>query len=375
MRRSLKTRWDTEDLFTTGDAYFAGMLDALAQALYTIELESYIFEKGVLADRLVLALEAAVARGVRVRLIVDGLGSPGFVTDYWPRLGAAGVRVRFFRAFPWLLRRLPGDPKNIFRRFFTRLRSVNHGNHRKFCLIDARELWVGSFNVSDVHLTEVNGDQAWKDVGVRVRGGDIKYAHRAFQRAYQGWAALNWPARSPRLLLLNDSFLHKRRTRLEHVTQLRKAQRRVWLATPYFVPIGRVHRLLLKRAREGCDVRLITPRKNDVWIIKWMSAPLLRGLAKVGVRVFIYEPRFSHQKVFVADDWISVGSTNLNHRSFLHDLEMDVVITHDENKRSILESFVQDQALSAPLDESAWAAIPWWKRALSSVFALAKYWA
>jgi cardiolipin synthase len=307
-------------------------------------------------------------------MIVDGLGSPGFAHEYWPRLRAARVRVRFFRSFPWLLRRLPGDPGNPIQRALLRLRQMNRGNHRKFCLIDGQDLWVGSFNVSDVHLREVNGDQAWKDLGVRVSGGDLKYARRAFTRAYRGWAALNFPARSPKLLLLNDSFLHKRRTRLEQVARIREARERVWLATPYFVPVGHVYRLLARRARAGLDVRLIIPLKSDLWIMKWMSIPLLKGLARKGVGVFIYQPRFSHQKLFIADDWISVGSTNLNHRSFLHDLEMDVVITHADNKERILRGFLADQALSQPFDSTSWAHLPWWKRLLSSVFMLAKYW-
>jgi cardiolipin synthase len=252
---------------------------------------------------------------------------------------------------------------------------MNRGNHRKFCLIDSTELWVGSFNVSDVHLREFMGDEVWKDVGVCVRGGDLRYARRAFQRAYRGWTALNWPTRSPKLLLLNDSFLHKRRARLEQVSRLREAKTRVWLATPYFVPVGNLYRLLVKRAKQGLDVRLIIPRKNDIWIMKWMSAPLLKGLAKNGVKVFVYEPRFSHQKVFIADDFISIGSTNLNHRSFLHDLEMDVVITHPENCKRVLDGYLQDQDLSQPFDSSSWSRLPFWKRMCASVFMLAKYWA
>jgi cardiolipin synthase len=323
---------------------------------------------------LVAKLIAAAGRGVRVRLIVDGLGSPGFVSEYWARLKTAKVRVRFFRVFPWIVRRLPGDPQSLTQRLLLRLRQMNRGNHRKFCLIDATELWVGSFNVSDVHLREVHGDEAWKDVGVCVRGHDVRYAHRAFQRAFRGWTALNWPTRSPKLLLLNDSYLHKRRSRLAQISRLREASQRVWLATPYFVPVGNLYRLLARRAKEGLDVRLIIPRKNDVWIMKWMSVPLLRGLARKGVRVFVYEPRFSHQKLFIADDWISIGSTNLNHRSFLHDLEMDVVITHAANKTNILEGYVQDQALSQPFDSTSWARLPFWKRWFSSLFMVAKYW-
>ncbi len=368
------TAWEEEELFSSGDEYFAQLLRAIDAAKFNLMMESYIFEKGILGDRMVGHLIAASRRGVKVRLIIDGWGSPTFVQDYFPQMKEAGIHVKFYRVSPWILKRMPGDPDNLLRRLVLRWKQVNRGNHRKFCLLDRRELWVGSFNVSDKHLREVEGDAAWKDVGVRVRGHDLMYARRAFDRAYRGWTALNLPARNPSLLLLNDSFLHIRQTRIEQVRRIKKAEQRIWLATPYFVPIGKVFRLLARRARRGVDVRLIIPEKNDVWIMKWISLPLIRSLSRKGVKIYIYKPRFSHQKVFITDDWICVGSTNLNHRSFLHDLEMDVVITRPENKKSILEGYVRDQHLSQPFDSSEWAQLPWWKRALSSVFLVLKYW-
>ena len=108
--------------------------------------------------------------------------------------------------------------------------------------------------------------------------------------------------------------------------------------------------------------------------MKWISLPLLRSLTRKGVKVYIYSAKFAHQKLCVADNWMCIGSTNLNHRSFLHDLEMDVVITQDRNKHTINESYVKDEELSRPFDSSAWAGLPWWKRMLSSVFILGKYW-
>jgi len=354
------SHWEEEVLYTTGDEYFAAVLAAIGRAQSTIELESYIFEKGILADRMVAHLIAAAARKVRVRLIVDGWGSPGFAWDYWPQLKAAGVRVRFFRVSPWVLRRLPGDPHSFWMRMIARFRKVNRGNHRKFCLIDHTDLFVGSFNVSDVHLAEVSGDRVWKDVGVRVRGSEVKYARRAFQRAYVGWRAFAIPRRSSRLLLLNDTFLHKRRARLEQISKIRRAHKRIWLATPYFVPIGKLLRLLSRQARRARDVRLMIPRKNDVWFMKWISLPILGSLVTRGVKIYIYSPGFSHQKVFIADDWMCIGSTNLNHRSFLHDLEMDVVITHEANKLRITQSFVNDQALSHVFEAGEWTHLPLW---------------
>jgi cardiolipin synthase len=366
--------WDSETLYVSGDEYFDKLLKAIDQARFSLEIETYIFEKGILGDRFVEHLCQAADRGVKIRLIVDGWGSPNFYHDYYRTLRRKAVRVRFFRVIPWILKKFPGDPDNFFRRLLWRWKSVNRGNHRKFCLIDNHELWMGSFNISDVHLREVKGDQAWKDIGVCVRGTDLKYARRAFVRAFRGWRALNWPVRSPHLLLLNDSYLHKRHTRLEHLSRMREAKSRIWLATPYFLPVGAVFRLLRRAAASGLDVRLIIPDKNDVWIMKWMSLPLIKSLTKKGVKVFIYQPRFSHQKVFITDDWVCIGSTNLNHRSFLHDLEMDVVITRDENKIKIIESYLRDQEKSQSFDTSGWAHLPLWKRVFSSAFLLLKYW-
>ena len=196
MRVSRPVRWEEEELFTTGDEYFARLLLAIERAHHSIELETYIFEKGKLAERMLLALMLAARRGVRVRLIVDGWGSPAFVHDYWPRLKSAGVRERFFRVNPWIMRRLPGDPRGFIYRMFYRLRYVNRGIHRKSCLLDNSELWVGSFNISDVHLQEVYGNEAWKDMGVRVRGAEIKYAKRAFSARISrlaGWPQFSRP--------------------------------------------------------------------------------------------------------------------------------------------------------------------------------------
>lgn len=366
--------WDSETLFTSGDEYFAGLLRAIDEAKNIIEFETYIYEKGVMGDRLAEHLIAAARRGVRVRIIVDGWGSPTFAHDYWPQFKAAGIRVRFFRVAPWLMKRVPGDPKSFRHRLVYRWSRANRGDHRKFCVIDHAQLWVGSFNVSDWHLREVKGDEAWKDVAVCVTGTEVRHALRAFQRAFRGWTALQWPKRSPKLLLLNDTFIHQRRTRLNFMRRLRKARSRIWLATPYFVPVGRVYRTLARAAKKGLDVRLIIPEKNDVWIMQWVSTPLIESLVRKGVKVYVYQPRFSHQKVLIADDWVIIGSTNVNHRSFLHDLEMDVVLTHPENKQRIVDNYVRDQGLSVPFDSSSFANLPLWKRILSSLFTWAKYW-
>ena len=366
--------WDQETLFTSGDDYFAGLLRAIDGAKQIVEFETYIFEKGVLGERVAKSLINAAIRGVRVRVIIDGWGSPAFANDYLDRFREVGIRVRFFRVTPWLMKRVPGDPASLRHRIVQRWTRVNMGNHRKSCVIDQHELWAGSFNVSDVHLKEVTGAETWKDIGVRVTGGDVPYAVRAFQRAFRGWSALNFPGRSPKLLLINDTYLHKRRARIQYIKRLRHAEKRIWIATPYFAPIGRVFRILRRQAKLGVDVRIMVPIKNDVRFMRWISLPILHALARQGVKVFMYEPRFAHQKILISDDWVCVGSTNLNHRSFLHDLEMDVVLTRSENRQRVIERFTRDQDASQVFDRNTWSQLPLWERFMTSILTWAKYW-
>src|SRR5690606_31385704 len=132
--------------------------------------------------------------------------------------------------------------------------------------------------------------------------------------------------------------------------------------------------LLLKKKRQGVDVRIIVPKRNDVWITKWISYSYLFQLARKGVQVFEYEPRFLHSKIFTIDHWVIVGSSNLNHRSFLHDLELDVVLTHPQNKDEVVQQMISDMNESVPLNKDIWSAFPWWKRLLSRMLSVFSYW-
>lgn len=355
---AMQRLWDSEKLYLTGDEYFADMLAGVSSSQKCIEVETYIYEPGVLADRMADALVEAANRGVRVRMIVDVWGSPDFHHKYGKRLSDAGIGIKLFRQGP----------------FWKGLRRINRGLHRKFTLIDDKTLWVGSFNVADVHLEEVYQHQAWKDVGARVEGPDVVYAKRSFDRTYSRWKKWRWPRRRSPIILINDSYLNQRHVRRYPIKLMRRAKCRIWISTPYFVPVGLILRTLVKRARSGIDVRIILPEQNDIWFMRWLSLPLLERLNKNGVKVFMYQPRFSHQKVLVVDDWMIIGSTNMNHRSFLHDLEMDILITHEENKKLLFNSLLIDQDRSLIFDTPTLFRLSWWQGWLSRVFSWLRYW-
>jgi cardiolipin synthase len=367
--------WTFEKLYTVQDDYFHDLIANINAATFFIEMETYIFEKGVLADRVAKALCDAADRGVHVRLLIDGIGSPNFVNDYEKTFSDHGVHVRYYRILPWIFRHLPGEPRFFLGKIFYRLARLNKGNHRKMCLIDKKALWVGSANVSDVHLREVRGDKAWRDLGVHVEGDDISLAHRAFDQAFLRGRALRLKLHLPRLLSISQTFFQRHQRRAEQLQRLQQARKRIWIETPYFVPLARVVRRLLKKAREGVDVRILVPLESDVWVIPWISYSYLRLLAAHGVKVYEYEPGFVHQKLYLIDDWICLGSTNLNHRSFLHDLELDVVITHEENKKCLENMFLDHQSQSIAFPTALWATFPWWKKLLYNISWYFSYWA
>lgn len=366
--------WSKEKLYFNQDDYFRDLVANIDSARQSIEMETYIFERGVLAERMSAALIRAKHRGLRVRLLIDGVGSPNFVTDYDEQLRASGIEVQFYRIWPWIFRHLPGEPRGFWARVAYRFARLNKGNHRKMCLIDQKTLWVGSANISDVHLREVNGDKAWLDLGVCVEGDDVAIAKRAFDQAYRRGLAPRLKFRLPKLLTFNQTFFQKRRQRARQFQRLKNAKERIWIQTPYFVPLGRVMRRLRKKLKEGVDVRVLVPIQSDVWLIPWISFPYLHRLAMRGAKIYEFQPRFLHQKLYLVDDWICLGSTNLNHRSFLHDLEMDVVITHPENKRALEENFLQDVRNSRPFDDRVWSTFPIWKRLFYRLFAYFSYW-
>jgi len=354
MNRAVDARWDSEVLFDDGDEFFSDMLAGMDRAQNTIDFETYIFEPGHLANRIVSAFQRALARGVAVRIMVDGIGSPTFWTAWGRTLGAAGAEVRLFRTWaPW--------------------RRINRGSHRKFCLVDGQTGWIGSFNVSDVHLASIFGDRAWVDCGARVTGSElqrIKLVHGIARLP----RSLSKTFRRSKLLIFNNSFLFGRPTDHKNLQRMRRAHNRIWIQTPYFVPIGPVYRTLRRRARRGVDVRLMVPRLTDVPIVKRMSYAFFARLLAVGVRIFEYKPKFAHQKILQIDDWACIGSSNMNHRSFLHDLELDVVITHPENKIMLKEKFLAEQSESVEITRESLARQGILARLWSYLLLLIRYW-
>src|ERR1041384_2632086 len=180
--------WVGEKLYFKGDDYFRDVLKAIRQSKRRVDFEVYIFEKVILGDRIVSALIRAASRGVRVRLLVDGIGSPDCAADYGQKLKRGGVRFRVYRLFP-SFSMFPRLLASWFNEMVAHRRGsfwshMNRRNHRKLVIVDRSRIWLGGFNVSDKHLESVAGKNAWRDTGLGLSGVRDKAFWLAFNTAW-----------------------------------------------------------------------------------------------------------------------------------------------------------------------------------------------
>jgi cardiolipin synthase len=145
----------------------------------------------------------------------------------------------------------------------------------------------------------------------------------------------------------------RRRSLREFLIRLETAKRRIWLTTPYLAPTAAVLRSLGVAARNGADVRILVPRKSDVFFMPWIANAFYSPLLADGVRIYEYLPRFLHAKSVIVDDWAVVGTSNMNRRSLIHDLEVDVVLQHPNSLQDLSQEFLVDLRCSEEIKKPA----------------------
>ena len=293
----------------TGQEIFPAMLAALAAAQKSIRLETYIYADGKLGRQFLAALLAAAQRGVRVRVLVDAMGSWLLPNNFFDPLVAVGGEVRRF------------NPLHLWR-FGVR-------DHRKLLVCDESTIFLGGFNVAD----EYDGDgvtRGWCDLGVHIENPALA---RELAASFEALFTLADFRRKPLLRL--RLFKRKRKPQKKPAGELllthpgRGASpfqtalhhdlagaRAVRMISAYFLPTHRVRRDLMRAARRGGRVQLILAGKSDVRLSQLAARSFYHRLLKAGVEIYEYQPQILHAKLIVSDGITYVGSSNLDIRSF-----------------------------------------------------------
>lgn len=375
------------ELFFAGDAFYTSLQKAIHKATHEICFETYIFHMDKMGHEFLKELADAAKRGVKVSLLVDGFGSMPALSSLRTFCRKNHIHFRVYHSIPFISWRIFRFPWLIFRLFRRFSRRMNTRNHRKLVLIDDRVIYVGSFNISEVHSAKYSGKKAWRDTGVRVETpakSDLSQVlHSAFVRAWRRSRLFARGRVHEKLLRkaaeLGSLRLNDRpRRRSFFARDLRQrilaAQKRILITNAYFLPRRSLRRALRHTALRGVYVGVCVPAKSDVWIVREASRTLYQKLIAAGVHIFEYQPTMLHAKTMVIDDWSVVGSHNFNHRSFLHDLEIELSFESPEVTEKLVQQWDKDLALSKEVTLDDLYDVSLWRLMISRLCYVFRYW-
>ncbi|MFW7379235.1 MAG: cardiolipin synthase [Oligoflexus sp.] len=313
------------ELFAGGDCAYESMLSDIERAERSIYLQTYIFDRGRVADRLIDALYRAMQRGVNVRVIVDAIGSRYSFPTVLSRLKRLGIPCRKFlpNTLPW------------------HISFLNLRNHRKILLIDNELAYTGGMNIRDSHSRKFakHGHYA-DDLHFKFTGPIVSQLFDVFSIDWTFASRQGLPVdpssfvvpdtpgvRVPCRVISDGPDFDFEKIRWAMLAAIHSARRRIAICTPYFLPDFGVISALSVSAMQGVQVDILVPEKGNISLINWAMMPQFRHLIQSGCQIYLSSPPFDHSKSMVIDDcWSLIGSANWDPRSLRLNFEVNVEV-------------------------------------------------
>jgi len=355
-------------LLHSGGEILGSLRTLIDQARATVHFEIYHWADDATGRDLLDRLLAAQARGVRIRGVVDHLGS-------WDAVGmlrASGLELRFHH---------PIGPRLPWRLWQRR-------NHRKLLIADGAAAMVGSANWSDEYNDEIP-PKYYRDLGLEVEGPVLRHLEADFRTSWlrTGGAAPGPmpPPPPPRggpgwhvpvaIQVVSSRTGGSRALRRHFLLILKQLRRRICIANAYFIPDPQFLRVLLRMARRGVAVDLITPGVSDHPFVQAASRATFGRLLEAGVRIWERRERVLHAKAAVLDeDLVLVGTANLDSASLRHNLELNLIVRSATLAAALRETLEQECAASSLLSRQEWRKAPACRRVLQRVAYLFWWW-
>lgn len=336
-------------VFTDGYSMYQELFRRIAKAKHHIHLEFYIFENDAVGRLLRDLLIDKAREGVSVRLLYDDVGCWDVNPMFYDEMLCEGIEVRSFL-------------KVRFPQFTSK---VNYRNHRKLAIIDGKVGFIGGMNIALRYLKGVPWG-VWRDTHICLKGKAVYGIQTAFLTDWfavdrtlltsaQYFPKMDTVGTSVAQIVTSDPVGEWHDIMLGLVKAISCAQRYVYVETPYFLPTEQVMAAFQTAALSGVDVRLMIPKKADAFITHKGTMSYLDELMKSGVKVYFYRAGFLHSKLWVADDeWASVGSTNLDFRSFEHNFEANAFFYDEKTVCTMKEIFLEDMKKCMTLSQKIW---------------------
>ncbi|PQA94049.1 cardiolipin synthase [Chryseobacterium shigense] len=325
------------EILVNGERKFEKVFEVLEKAVHHIHLEYYIYDNDSIGNRLADLLVKKAGQGVKVRFLYDDMGSGKIGKKLLRRLKDAGIEV---------------SPVNkiTFRLLANR---VNYRDHRKIIIIDGAEVFTGGINVSDKYINP-NPKQYWRDVHLYMKGEAAFY--------FQFLFFSNWIFATEKIPEISQLYFSKNNVggssliqtaasgpdtkpsiMLSTTSAILSAKKRIYIVTPYFIPVETVLNAIKQAALSGVDVRLMVPKSGDSVVVNAAAYSYYEELLENKVRVFFYKKGFIHAKTMLIDDiFSSVGTANMDVRSQELNFEVNALVFDQKINGKLQDLFHED---------------------------------
>jgi cardiolipin synthase len=345
---------NTVTTLNNGDGFFPPMLEAIRAARSTITFETFIYYEGKIGGQFTDALEERAKAGVRVHLLIDAVGSQRIDEGYLRRLTDAGAEVQLYHPLRWW------DLSSAAR--------LNNRTHRKILVVDGRVGFTGGAGVGDDWLGDARAPHEWRDTFYRVVGPAVAQLQAAF---VDHWVetrgvVLHGDDYFPKIEPAGGQFAQVVKSspegggsesmQLMYLMSFAAARREIRIGTAYFVPDDLTIRALLDARKRGVRVRVLVPGPiTDVPVSRSATRALWGSLLEAGVEFFEYQPTMYHVKLLIVDDrWVSIGSANLDNRSFRLNAEANLNVLDPAFAAEQAGMFDEDLAKARPVSYELW---------------------
>lgn len=336
----LYTQNNSVTLFTDGKEKFARLIQDMKNAKEFIHMQYYIIRPDEVFQEIEEVLEQKVKEGVEVRILYDSMGSRMKDAD-WKRIRGKGIQTAEF--FPAFLKKL-------------QLR-INYRNHRKIVVIDNEVAYVGGFNVGREYVGNDEKIGYWRDTHLRLKGSSVLQLQNRF--------VLDWNYAAKENLYSNLKYFVRengqkagnvgiqivssgpdskhQNVRNNYLKMINKARNNVYIQSPYFIPDDVILDALRVAALSGVDVRVMIPCKPDHPFVYWATYSYLEEMLDAGVKCYTYDHGFLHAKTIAVDGEVcSVGTANMDIRSFCLNFEVNAVIYDAAVTQKLEDQFIED---------------------------------
>lgn len=338
-------------LLNNGEKLFPKIKEAILQAKHHIHIEFYIYEDDQIGNELKELLMNKAKEGVEVRFIYDDFGSKGIRGRWIRAIKRSGVEAYPFNRIYWI----------------ALANRLNYRNHRKILVIDGHTAFVGGINVSDKYINNGKQDLYWRDTHIRLEGSAV----HALQHIFLS----DWNFCSNQEIGFEDRFFPKLKEEQGKAVQvvssgpdsdvpailngmlyaISQAKNEILLTTPYYIPDEQLQQNLILAALSGVEVKLLVPKDGDSWLINIVAQTYFEELLKSGVKIYQYHKGFIHAKSFVIDGNLSsVGTANMDLRSFDLNFEVTAFIYDDEFGAALRSSYFEDLQDASELQLEKW---------------------